>query len=139
MKLHTTTLISALKAAHPTFTVFSVLVGKEYKRINEKLDVADAAEFEYQASKGKEVYRGVIFADGESRSVLPTGGCKGTGKARRVGSVGQIHELFTANNPTSRKEAIALAVSKGYNKYTAQTQYQVWNSSAVEVDEADES
>lgn len=46
---------------------------------------------------------------------------------KRTGAVAKLHALFTEMGPdTVRKDALAAAVEKGFNKATASTQFQKW-------------
>ena len=139
MKLHTNTLISALTKAHGKGFKLQARIGTEWKTITAKAVFPKRDEIEYRAIKGKELkleeYRGIIFVDGDSRSVLPTGGCKGTGKARRMGAVQLVRALYTKHNPQTRREAIELATGQGFNKFTASRQFQEWRKLGAEESE----
>lgn len=53
--------------------------------------------------------------------------------APKSGKTKELWELFSANSSLTRKNAISLAVSQGYNVATSSTQYQRWLQSKTKV------
>lgn len=67
-----------------------------------------------------------LFGTDKKDAVQAKGEAKGNHKVRRSGAVAAIWELCEANKDLRRKDVINLCVQKGYNFYTARTQYQEW-------------